>query len=343
MLSSGQFVKGEENKRFEAEFASYVGTRHAVAVSSGTAALQLALQALGVRRSDEVLVPSFSFFATAAPLLHLGAKPVFVDIDPQTYTMDPEATRRRITRQTKGMIPVHLYGHPADMKPLRELALERDLWTLEDACQAHGSRYRSHSTGSLANAAAFSFYPSKNMTVCGDGGMVTTNDSRLAERVRMLSDGGRKTGEKYLHRLIGWNFRLSELHAAIGREQLRHLEEWVDGRRRVANGYGERLGGMKQLALPVEMPWARHSYYVYPLRARRRSALVRHLNLSGVATGIYYPRPIHRQPAISGSRPSLPETDRAAREVLAIPMYPGLSDDDLDYVTAKVREFYREA
>lgn len=339
VLSSGQFVKGEESARFEEEFAAYVGVKHAVAVSSGTAALHLAIGALGVKPGDEVLVPSFSFFATVSPLLHVGAKPVFVDIDPLTFTLSPEDARRRITRRTKGIVPVHLYGHPAEMAPLLELATERDLWVLEDACQAHGARYKDRAVGSMGALSAFSFYPSKNMTVCGDGGMVVTGDRDLAERVRVLSDAGRRSGEKYVHRFVGWNFRLSEIHSAIGRGQLRHLEEWVASRRRVARGYTDRLGKMTDLTLPTEMPWARHSFYVYSIRSRRRSELAQHLQAAGIATGVYYPTPIHRQPALKGPRRRLPETDRASREVLALPMFPRLSDDALDSIAREVRTF----
>ena len=340
VLSSGQFVKGRENAQFETEFARYVGTRHAIAVSSGTAALHLSLAALGIRPGDEVLVPSFSFFATVSPLLHMGGRPVFVDIDPRTYAIDPKQVRKRITKKTCGILPVHLYGHPADMNPLRELAEEHDIWILEDACQAHGSMYRGRHAGTLGDVAAFSFYPSKNMTVCGDGGMVTTNDRSLAERIRMLTDAGRKSREKYVHRLVGWNFRLSEILAAIGREQLRHLEEWVQARRRVAVGYRGRLTDLDGVGLPVEMPWARHTFYVFSIRVRRRRALAEHLGQGGIATGVYYPVPIHRQPATPKQRVSLPHTDRAAREVLALPMHPRLDDAALDYICDQVRAFY---
>jgi len=332
VLSSGRFVKGEENARFEEEFARYTSVRHAVAASSGTAALHLAVEALGLRAGDEVLVPSFSFFATVSPLLRLGARPVFVDIDPHTYTIDPTDARRRSTRRTKGILPVHLYGHPSDMAPLMEFAEQQDLWVLEDACQAHGSLFNGRPVGSLGHLAAFSFYPSKNMTVCGDGGMVTTNNDEMAEKVRMLADAGRRPSEKYVHRLVGWNFRMSEMHAAIGREQLNHLDEWVSMRRRVADGYARRLAGISELSIPIEMPWARHSYYVYTVRAKRRKRLIAELHEAGIAAGIYYPTPIHRQPAVKGPRPRLPETDRAARQVLSLPMFPEISDTELDHI-----------
>ena len=318
VLRSGWFVKGQENAAFEREFAAYVGARHAVAVSSGTAALHLGLQALGVKPKDEVLVPSFSFVATATPLLALGAEPVFIDIDPDTYTIDPEEARRKLTKRTRGIIPVHLYGHPADLGSLVDFAEDRDLWMLEDACQAHGARYRGRHVGTFGDAAAFSFYPSKNMTVYGDGGMVVTNRADVMKRLRMLVDAGRGPGDKYIHRIIAENYRLSEIACATGRVQLAHLPAWLEARRRLAREYTAALSAVPEVVPPVEKEGCVHSYYVYTIRAKRRSALTDFLKQSGIATGQYYPTPIHRQPCMPMEyrRTKLPATERAAREVL---------------------------
>lgn len=342
VLSSGRFVKGAESKAFEREFADFVGARHAVAVSSGTAAIHVTLQSLGVRPGDEVIVPSFSFVATASPLLQLGAKPVFVDIDPETYTMDPKRVKTRITRRTRGIVPVHLYGHPAEMGAITELARTRDLWVLEDACQAHGAQYQGKHVGTLGDASAFSFYPSKNMTVCGDGGMVVTDDAALADRARMYADAGRRPADKYVHRVVGANYRMSELSAAIGRVQLAHLPEWVRGRRRAAHAYTEALSEVQEVRTPVERPECLHSYYVYTVRARRRDRLSEHLAARGIATGLYYPTPIHRQPFMSAPvrRSRLPVTDRAAREVLSLPMSQRLAAEAIETVARAVSDFY---
>ncbi len=345
VLQSGWFVKGKENAAFEQEFAAYVGASHAVAVSSGTAALHLALEGLGVRPKDEVIVPSFSFVATVTPLLALGAKPVFVDIDPETFNINPDLARGRVTKNTRGIIPVHLYGHPADLDPLLELAADRDLWLLEDACQAHGARYHGRHVGTFGDAAAFSFYPSKNMTVCGDGGMVVTKRADVAERVRMLVDAGRGPGDKYVHRLPAENHRLSEIAAAIGRVQLAHLPDWVEKRRRVAHAYTEALSTVSPIEPPVERPGCVHSYYVYTIRAKRRERLAAHLAERGVATGQYYPTPIHRQPCVPAvyHRAKLPETERAAREVLSLPLHPGLGPDAVQAIARTISEFYAGA
>ncbi len=342
VFRSGQFVKGPENGAFEREFARYVRTSYAQTVSSGTAALHVALQALGLGRNDEVLVPSFSFVATATPLLALGAKPVFVDIEPETYTMDPALARKKVTKRTRGMIPVHLYGHPADLGPLAELAEERGLWMLEDACQAHGARYFGKHVGAFGDAAAFSFYPSKSMTVLGDGGMVVTNRTDLAERLRMFADAGRGPGEKYVHRVVAENFRMSEVAAAIGRVQLAHLPHWVDARRTIAKEYTERLSQVPAVSPPRERRRCVHGYYVYTIRTKLRDALAKHLGNRGIATGLYYPLPIHRQPLMPASahRLSLPETDRAAKEVLSLPIFPSLPLETAREIAESVASFH---
>lgn len=342
-LSSGQFVKGKENVEFEKEFASYVGTRYAVAVQSGTSAIHLALIALGLKPRDDVMMPSFTFVATATPVVHLGGRPVFADIDMDTYTISTDDVRRNITKRTKAIVPVHLYGHPANMRELCEIAEENDIPVLEDACQAHGALCHDKKVGSIGNVGCFSFYPSKNMTVAGDGGMVTTDSAEIAEQVSMLRDAGRKEGDKYCHDLVGFNFRLSEVHAAVGRMQLQDLEEWIEKRRMVASMYRKGLSDVDRITLPREKNWARHVYYVYTIRCRERDKLQKHLKEKGVSTGIYYPIPVHQQPCMKGAvkQEKLKNTETCAIDVLSLPMHPWLKENQIGYVIDAIRSFYR--
>ncbi len=338
VLESGNYVNGVNNRKFEEDFAKFCGVKRAVAVSSGTAALYLALSAVGVGRGDEVIVPAFSFIATASPVVQLGAKPVFVDINPKTYTIDIEETRKKISNKTKALVPVHLYGHPVDMNPLLDLAEEKNLFIVEDACQAHGAEYKGTKVGSLGDIGCFSFYPSKNMTVAGDGGMITTNNDEFVDRAEMIRNQGRK--EKYTHELMGWNFRLSEIHAAIGRQQLKHLPDWTDKRREIARIYTEALSGL-DLILPIEEEWAKHVYHVYVLRSKNRDRLAEHLNKKGIATVVHYPIPIHKQPCMLelGINETLRVSERCANEVISIPMHPHLSREDVEYVIMCLKEY----
>lgn len=341
VLDSGGYIKGEQNKKLESGFAELCSVKHGVTVNSGTAALMLSLIALGIKKDDEVIVPSHTFIATASVVLHLGAKPVFVDIDPETYTLSVDDVKKKITKKTKAIIPVHLYGHPADMDRIMEIAEENDLKVIEDACQAHGAIYKGKNIGGIGDIGCFSFFPSKVMTVCGDGGMVTTNNKEIAEKIGMLRDQGRKKGEKYSHELLGFNFRLSELHAAIGRVQLKHLPDFIEKRRKIAKRYNEGVKGMKNVMTPKEKTWARHVYYVYTIRVKKRDELVAYLNNKGVATGIYYPVPVHKQPCITKIiKPCvLRETEKCAKEVLSLPMHPMLKDEDIEYIVENVKKF----
>jgi len=345
-LDSGWYILGEFTKEFEGKFARFVGVKHAIATSSGTTALFLSLVALGIGPGDYVIVPSMSFVATATAVLHTGARPIFVDINLNTYTMDPDRVREllkdpKIGKRAKAIMPVHLYGHPADMDPILELAEEHGLYVIEDACQAHGALYKGRKVGSIGHVGCFSFYPSKNMTVCGDGGMVTTNDDELAEEIRMLRNHGRK--QKYVHEILGYNMRFNEIQAAIGIVQLERLPEWNDVRRRIARLYNERLKDF--VITPKEAPWARHVYHMYVIRVERRDELAEFLKERGISTGIHYPVPIHRQPVIEkilGHQSELPNTELCARTVLSLPMFPGLSKDDVEYVCDNIIEFLKE-
>ena len=336
VVASGQFVGGSAVKRFEAEFASYCGTSHAVAVGNGTDALHLALRALGIGPGDEVLTVAHTFVATVAAITLAGAVPVLCDIDPDTYCLDSEDAARRVTSRTKAILPVHLYGHTADMAPLLELADRHGLFVLEDAAQAHGARCRGRRAGGLGHAAAFSFYPSKNLGAYGDGGAVTTNDPALAERVRRLRNHGRIS--KYEHADFTFNSQLDTLQAAILSVQLRHLARRNARRRALAARYDARLRRVRGLALPQETEDAEHVYHLYVVRTRHRDALQTALSAAGIEWGVHYPVPIHLQPAWAAAFPSaagrglFPTIERYAGEILSLPMHPHLSDAQIDHV-----------
>jgi dTDP-4-amino-4,6-dideoxygalactose transaminase len=335
VLDGGHYIKGQYLGNFEREFAGFCNTRFAVGVSSGTSAILLSLMALGIGEGDEVIVPSHTFIATASPSIFLGARPVYADIDPETYTIDPAEIERRISPRTKAIIPVHLYGHTCDMDAINSMAKEHGLYVIEDACQAHGARYKDRRAGSLGDVACFSFYPAKNMTVLGDGGMATTDNEELAVRIRMLADHGRT--EKYLHELLGLNFRISELHAAIGMEQLRHLDGWNERRHEIAGKYNHLLSGL-DLITPIEKEWARHVYYMYVIRIKERDRLASNLKQKGIQTGIHYPVPLHRQPCVQ-SDVHLPITEEYVDDILSLPMHPQLTDDEVEYVASSIREY----
>jgi len=339
VINSGRYINGRNLKIFEGEFADLCSTKYAVGVNSGTSAILLSLMALGIGEGDEVIVPSHTFIATASPARFLGATLVYADIDPETYTIDPAEVQRKITPRTKAIIPVHLYGHPCDMDPINELAKAHDLYVIEDACQAHCATYKGKKTGSLGDIACFSFFPSKNMTVLGDGGMITTNDGELARKVGMLRNHGRE--QKYVHDLLGLNCRLSEVHAAIGREQLRHLIEWTEKRRAVAARYNVLLCD-SGVTIPVEREWAKHVYHMYVIRVKQRDKLASYLKGKGIETGIHYPVPVHRQPCLM-SDVCLPVTEKYVGEVLSLPIHPQLSDEQVDYVASEVRNFMEDA
>jgi len=339
VLDSGWYILHEKVREFERKFAQFCNVKNAVCVSSGTAGIFLSLLALDIKRGDEVIIPSFSFVSTATPVIEVGAKPVFVDVEPRTYTVDPEKIREAVTKRTKAIMPVHLYGHPANMDPILELAEENDIYVIEDACQAHGAEYKGRRVGGIGRVACFSFYPSKNMTVCGDGGAVVTNDEEIAGIVRKLRDHGRR--DKYVFELKGYNLRFNEIQAAIGIKQLEKLPGWNEARRNIAGMYNEALEGL--VITPVEESWAKHVYHVYVIRTKKRDELREFLSRQGVSTLVHYPVPIHMQPAIMsilGAQKALENTEKAAKEVLSIPMYPALTTREVEYVSDKIAEFF---
>ena len=337
VIESKRYIKGPESAGFEDEFSKYLGVKGAVTTSSGTTALYLIYYALGIGRGDEIIAPSHTFIATVSPAMHLGAKPVFVDIDERTYNIDPDQVRKKIGERTKAIVAVHLYGHPAEMDELREIAEEHDIPLIEDACQAHGAEYGGKKVGNFGKVAAFSFFPSKVMTVAGDGGMVVSNDEDLIEKIAMLRDQGRTT--KYEHTALGFNYRMSEILAGIGRIQLKHLDEWVKRRNEIAALYNELLEDY--VVTPHIEGEVRHSFYVYTIRSRKRDKLIEFLKKRDIATGIYYPIPVHLQPAVKSmyEPERLPITEKIVDEIVSLPMHPQLSDEDVEYIAKSVIEF----
>jgi dTDP-4-amino-4,6-dideoxygalactose transaminase len=337
VLRRTDFILGQDVHLFEEEFAAFCGAEHAVGVDSGTSALELALRAYGVGPGDEVITAANTFIATVLAISYTGATPVLVDIDPRTHTLDPARVERAVTCRTKAIIPVHLYGHPADMDPILEIARQHGLAVIEDACQAHGARYKGKRVGSLGHAAAFSFYPSKNLGAYGDGGMVVTNDEHVSEFVRMARNYGQR--EKYHHVVRGYNRRLDTLQAAVLRVKLRHLDAWNAARRRHAQLYGELLAH-RPIMLPAEADYAECVYHLYVIRVAGRNRLRCHLNDQGIAAGIHYPIPIHWQPAyrdLGYHHHRFPVTEQFAGEVLSLPMYPELTGEQITRVVQAIR------
>lgn len=336
ILSSSHFILGPEVRALETEVAALCGVRHGVGVASGTDALALALRALGVGPGDEVITGAFSFVASASTILHVGATPVFVDIDLDTYTLDPELAERALTPRTKAIVVVHLYGHPAPMDWLTRIAKPHGVAVIEDAAQAIGATYAGRPVGSLGEVGCLSFYPTKNLGACGDAGMVVTDREDLAERVRRLRSHGAR--EKYHHLELGWSSRLDELQAGLLRVKLRHLPEWIEARRRLAARYRTLLSVLP-LTLPMERPLAHHIYHHYTVRFPRRDALAQALTDLGVGTALHYPLPLPAQP-VFGSRAAereFPRAWQASREVLSLPCFPELTDAEIEIVAKAVR------
>ena len=339
VLEHTGFIMGEEVDAFERAFARYVGVKQAAGVASGTSAIHLALLACGVGPGDEVITTAHTFAATAEAISHTGARPVFVDIDPTTYTIDPNQVEDAIGPRTRALLPVHLYGHPADMDALEDIARRRDLWLIEDAAQAHGAEHRGRRCGSIGHLNCFSFYPGKNLGAYGDAGAVTGDDPVLVTRVRQLRAHGRLTA-KYEHEEIGYGERLDALQAAILAAKLPYLDSWVEARRGHADRYNKLLTDC-DVVRPIEAAEARHAYHLYVIRTASRDAVLQRLKARGIGAGIHYPIPVHRQPAYQKhgyADVSLPITEQAAREVLSLPMYPELEEADIDAVATALRE-----
>jgi dTDP-4-amino-4,6-dideoxygalactose transaminase len=339
VLDNTSFILGSEVDGFERAFARHVGAEAAVGVSSGTAALELSLRAFGVGPGDEVITTAHTFIATAEAIVNTGARPVFADIDPETYNLQPDHVESLVTSRTKAIIPVHLYGRPADMPALMDIAARRGLSVIEDAAQAHGAEIDGRRCGSIGDLACFSFYPGKNLGAYGDAGAVSGNDAARLAWIRRMRDHGRTT--KYEHTDVGYAERIDALQAAILAAKLPHLEAWTEARRAAARRYDALLAGAG-VGLPEESAGVRHVYHLYVIRSKRRDELLEHLKSHGVGAGVHYPIPLHRQPAFQDlgyGSVSLPHTERAAAEVLSLPMYPELTEDQQRYVADAVRSF----
>lgn len=325
ILDTCQFTLGSEVAAFEQEFAAYCQAKAGIGVNSGTSALHLALLAAGIGPGDEVITTPFTFVATVAAIDYTGAKTVFVDIDPGTFTIDAKAIEAAITDRTKAILPVHLYGQPADMDPILDIAKRHGLVVIEDAAQAHGAEYKGRRAGSIGDMGCFSFYPGKNLGAYGEGGMVVTNNADYTRTIRMLRDWGAE--QKYQHVLKGYNYRLEGMQGAILRVKLRHLETWTEARRTAAANYHELLSD-SGVPTPEAMPYARHVYHIYAIRTRQRSEWQQALQAKGIQTGIHYPIPVHLLPAYADLgyiKGDFPHSERAADEVLSLPMFPELT------------------
>jgi dTDP-4-amino-4,6-dideoxygalactose transaminase len=341
VLENTSFILGSEVDQFERAFAEYVGARGAVGVASGTAALHMALLACGIGPGDEVITTAHTFTATAEAILYTGARPVFVDIDRCTYNLDPNRVEDALTPNTRAIMPVHLYGQPAEMESLLDIANRHDLWLIEDAAQAHGASYHGQRCGSIGHLACFSFYPGKNLGAYGDAGAVTGNDEYLLAKVRKLRDHGRSG--KYEHEVVGYGERLDALQAAVLGVKLIHLDGWTEARRRNAKVYTDLLANV-EVGTPAEVPGVRHVYHLYVVRTPHRDALLAHLKARGIGASIHYPLPVHRQPAylkLGYADLALPQAEHAATEVLSIPLYAELMVEQIDHVVGEIKEFFR--
>jgi dTDP-4-amino-4,6-dideoxygalactose transaminase len=336
-IDSRQYILGPQSRAFEAELARYVGSKHCILSTSATAGLWLGLRALGVKPGDEILVPSHTAFPTVEAICFAGATPIFVDADAY-YTLDPADAAARATPRTVGLVPVHLYGQPADLDAVRALAARLGVWILEDCAQSHGAAWQGQKVGAFGRAGVFSFYPSKNLTVMGDGGAIVTDDDEIAARCRRLRDHGRLN--KDVHAEIGFNLRFNDIQAAIGRVLLRRLDAMNEHRRELAERYDKAFAGLP-LGRPQQRAGGHHVYHLYVVRTPQRDALAAFLKARGIQTGVHYPVPTHRQPAVERLKPpALPATERLVTEILSLPISAGHTATEVDTVAMAVREFF---
>jgi dTDP-4-amino-4,6-dideoxygalactose transaminase len=342
VLNEMHLYLGPNCQEFEREFAAYCDTQFAIGVGSGTEAIQFALLACGVKNGDEVITSPHTFFATAEAIAVIGAIPVFADIDPSTYTINPEGLEKKITGKTKAIIPVHMYGQVSDMEPIVEIAKEYGIHVIEDACQAHGALYRDKKAGSIGDAGCFSFYFTKNLGGYGEGGMVTTNDPKIAETIELFRNHGHRA--KFEHAVFAYNGRLDEMQAAILRIKLKYLDEYNTKRREIAERYNTLLKDMP-LSLPKEAPNRRHVYHLYVVRSKQRDSLQDFLNSRGIGTGIHYKTPVHLQEAardLGYRKGDFPEVEAACAEILSLPIYPELEEESQMYIIENIKEFFTQ-
>ncbi|MBS3105451.1 DegT/DnrJ/EryC1/StrS family aminotransferase [Candidatus Woesearchaeota archaeon] len=343
VLDNTAFILGKKVEDFEGKFARLCNAKHCVGVNNGTSALRLALLALGIKAGDEVITTPFTFIATAEAISHIGASPVFVDIDEKTYCIDPEKIREKITKKTKAIIPVHLFGQSADMDPILEIAKKHNLKVIEDAAQAHNALYKDKKAGSMGDASCFSFYPGKNLGAYGEAGAVCTNNKEIAKELVLLRQHGELT--RYYHDIIGDNCRMEAIQGAVLGVKIKYIEEWTEKRRKNAEHYNKLLKE-SGIALPYEADYARHVYHIYAIRLKNRDMLREFLGKNGVSAGIHYPIPVHLQKAYSFmgmKKGSFPVSEKVAGEILSLPMYPELSEEQMEYVSNSINDFIKNA
>lgn len=340
VIDSTQFIIGKKVAEFEKNASEYLGVKHAVGVANGTDALQIAMMALGIGKDDEVITTPFTFVATTETIVMLGAKPVYVDIDPETYNINPKKIKEKITDKTKAILPVHLYGNPAEMDEILSIAKEYNLFVIEDSAQGFGAEYKGKKVCSFGDVACISFFPSKNLGCYGDGGMVVTNSDKIHEKVRMIASHGSKV--RYVHETLGMNSRLDAIQAAILNVKLKYIDEWNDKRIKFAKLYSEKLSSLSKIKTPVQKDYVKHIYHQFTIRVENREELQKYLSSKNIPTAIHYPIPLHLQPAFRGyaEEGSLPESEKAAKEVLSLPMHPDLLVEEIEYITNSIKEFY---
>ena len=351
ILDNTSFILGKAVSEFEANFAKAHDVKYCAGVSSGTDGNHLVLWALGIKPGDEVIIPVNTFIATAWGATLCGAIPVFVDCHPQSYNLDPAKIEKAITKKTKAIVAVHLYGQPADMDAIKEIAKKHNLIVVEDCAQSHLAEYKHKKTGGLASAASFSFYPGKNLGAYGEGGAVTTNDEELAKKFKMIREHG--SSEKYNHQMYGTNYRMEGIQGAVLNVKLKHLNGWTNERRRAAKKYNECLKGVEQIILPFEMDYAKHVYHLFVIqvkstdkanRSATRNELQKFLEDNGVSTGLHYPIPLHEQVCFNHlgyKKGDFPVSEELAERELTLPMYPELADNQIEYVAEKIKEFFK--
>jgi len=339
VLDGGYFILGKQVETFEKNFAKYIGVKYAIGVGNGTEAITLAMIAAGIKPGDEVIAPSFTASPSILALSHIGAKPVFVDIDSESYCIDPSLIEKSVTDKTKAILPVHLYGHPADMGSIMEIAEKHGIKVIEDAAQAHGAEYNGQKIGSFGDMACFSFYPTKNLGAFGDGGMLVTDNDEYAETLRMLRHLGQKE-EVYHSLIIGYNSRLDELQAAILAVKLNYLDKWNEERRKNAELYNKLLGDV--VVTPIEKKYAKHIYHLYVIRTNKRNELMDFLAKNGVGTKIHYPYSVHRQKAYSDFKPltDLSISEKYTDEIVSLPMFPELREEEIEKVSELIKKFF---
>ncbi len=342
VLNKGNFILGDEVKEFESKVAEYLGVKYAIGVASGTDALQIALMAIDLKPGDEVITTPFTFVATAETIALLGGKPVYVDIDDRTYNINPDLIEEKITEKTKAIIPVHLYGQPAEMDKIMDIARRYNLYVIEDSAQALGSEYKNRKVCTFGDIACISFFPTKNLGAFGDAGMVVTNNDELAEKIRMIRVHGSKI--RYHHEILGVNSRLDTLQASVLLVKLKYLDGWNDKRAEIAEKYSDGLKDLDGVITPYCEPYNKHIYHQYTIRTKRRDELAEFLKGKGIQTAVHYPIPLHLQKAFSyfGYKPGdFPIAEQCSKEVLSLPMFPELTDEEIDYVIESVKEFFK--